>query len=291
MARPLNNLGQKGDYMLRIQYAGAVLIGSLLTTGCSGGGSAQDTAAVTPPVDQQAVDQTVPPAAPSNEPASPPPPAPRQTTPPAARSSRPQAPPQAAPLASARTEVAPAAAPAPSRATVREVTVPTGTALALELTTALTSATAQVETPVQARLREAISVDGVTVIPAGSTFSGAVTDVERAGRVRGRARLVFRFTEATINGQKEPLRTNALTFEAESTTKADAAKIGAGAIGGAIIGAIAGGGDGAAKGAAIGGGAGTGVVLATRGREVIIEAGTPLSAVLAVPADLLVPIH
>jgi hypothetical protein len=174
---------------------------------------------------------------------------------------------------------------------VRELTVPAGTALPLELTTALTSETAQVETPVQARLREAISVDGVTVIPAGSTFWGSVTDVERAGRVRGRARLVFRFTEATVNGQKEPLRTEALTFEAEATRKADATKIGAGAVGGAIIGAIAGGGDGAAKGAAIGGAAGTGVVLATRGREVIVDAGTPLSAVLAVPADLLVPIH
>ncbi len=78
-----------------------------------------------------------------------------------------------------------------------------------------------------------------------------------------------------------------MTFEAESTTKADVAKIGAGAIGGAIIGAIAGGGDGAAKGAAIGGSAGTGVVLATRGREVTVAAGTPASAVLAVPADLL----
>lgn len=172
---------------------------------------------------------------------------------------------------------------------MREVTVPAGTALPLELVTALTSDTAQVETPVQARLREPISVDGVVVIPAGSTFSGSVTDVERAGRVRGRARLVFRFTEATVHGQKEPLRTNPLTFEAEATRKQDAAKIGAGAIGGAIVGAIAGGGDGAAKGAAIGGAAGTGVVLATRGREVTIDAGTPLTAVLAVPADLLVP--
>ena len=74
-----------------------------------------------------------------------------------------------------------------------------------------------------------------------------VLDVERAGRVRGRARLVFRFTEATVHGQKEPLRTNPLTFEAEATRKQDAAKIGAGAIGGAIVGAIAGGGDDVAR--------------------------------------------
>ncbi len=169
--------------------------------------------------------------------------------------------------------------------------MPAGTALALELTTALTSETATVETPVQARLREAVSVDGVTAIPAGTVFSGAVTDVERAGRVRGRSRLVFRFTEATINGQKEALRTAPLTFEGEATQKQDAAKIGAGAVGGAIIGAIAGGGSGAAKGAAIGGAAGTGVVLATRGREVTVDAGTTLNASLAVPADLLIPVR
>ncbi len=52
------------------------------------------------------------------------------------------------------------------------------------------------------------------------------------------------------------------------TKKQDAAKIGGGAAGGAVIGAILGGGGGAAKGAAIGGAGGTGVVLATRGKEV-----------------------
>lgn len=271
--------------MLRIQSVGAVLLGSLLAVGCGGGGSTQE-AAVVPPPDQQT---TVPPDAPPADAVtvSPPPAATPQT---AAKPARPRTPVPPAPRSSATAAAEPAAPPAPPRPTVRELTVPAGTALPLELVTALTSATAQVETPVQARLREPISVDGVTVIPAGSTFSGTVTDVERAGRVRGRARLVFRFTEATINGQKEPIRTNALTFEAEATRTQDAAKIGAGAVGGAIIGAIAGGGDGAAKGAAIGGAAGTGVVLATRGREVAIEAGTPLSAVLAVPADLLVPI-
>ena len=50
---------------------------------------------------------------------------------------------------------------------------------------------------------------------------------------------------------------------------------------GAAIGAIAGGGSGAAKGAAIGGGAGTGVVLATRGKEVELAEGTNIAATTA----------
>jgi hypothetical protein len=62
-----------------------------------------------------------------------------------------------------------------------------------------------------------------------------------------------------------------LSFQAESTKKQDAAKVGIGAGIGAAIGAIAGGGKGAAIGAAVGAGAGTGSVLATRGKDVTLD--------------------
>jgi hypothetical protein len=62
----------------------------------------------------------------------------------------------------------------------------------------------------------------------------------------------------------------------ESSTKQDAAKIGAGAGLGAIIGAIAGGGKGAAIGAIIGGAVGTGGVLATRGKDISLPRGQQL---------------
>ena len=58
-----------------------------------------------------------------------------------------------------------------------------------------------------------------------------------------------------------------IAHEAEATKGEDAKKIGIGAGIGAAVGAIVGGGDGAAKGAAIGGAGGTGVVLATKGRK------------------------
>src|SRR5688500_16628416 len=87
----------------------------------------------------------------------------------------------------------------------REVTVPAGTALPLELLTAVSSETAQVETPVRARLRQAVSVDNYTALPAGTVLHGTVVDVDRAGRVQGRARLAFRFTEAEIDGGREEL--------------------------------------------------------------------------------------
>lgn len=178
------------------------------------------------------------------------------------------------------------AEPAPAAPRWREVTVPAGTALPLELTTAVSSETARVETPVRARLRRAIIADGYTVLPAGAVFIGEVIDVARAGRVQGRSRLALRFTEVELKSGREDLRTNPITFEGEATKGEDATKVGAGAIGGAIVGGIIGGGDGAAKGAAIGGAAGTGVVLATRGREVTLGVGTDLPATLATPFEL-----
>ena len=173
------------------------------------------------------------------------------------------------------------AAPPPAAPRWRDVVVPAGTALPLELLSALSSETAQLETPVRARLRQAVVVDDHTVLPAGTVFHGNVTDVDRAGRVRGRSRLAFRFTEAELDGGREEIRTNAVSFEGEATKGEDATKVGAGAVGGAIIGGILGGGSGAAKGAAIGGAAGTGAVLATRGREVELPAGSDIAASLA----------
>ena len=186
----------------------------------------------------------------------------------------------------ARDAAPPPAAPAPQW---REVTIPVGTALPLELLTALSSETAAVETPVRARLRQAVVVDGYTALPAGAVFSGTVVDVARAGRVQGRSRLAIRFDEVAFDNGRDDLRTNPIAFEGEATRGEDATKVGAGAIGGAIIGGILGGGDGAAKGAAIGGAAGTGVVLATRGREVQLATGTDIAATLATPFTVRAP--
>ena len=167
--------------------------------------------------------------------------------------------------------------------------MPAETALPLELLTAVSSETAQVETPVRARLRESVVVDGYAALPAGTVLTGHVVDVARAGRVQGRSRLALRFTEAEVNGSPEDVRTNSLTFEGEATKSEDATKVGAGAVGGAILGGILGGGSGAAKGAAIGAAAGTGVVLATRGREITLTAGTDLAATLATPYTVRAP--
>ena len=167
----------------------------------------------------------------------------------------------------------------------REITLPAGTVLPVELTTRVGSEISHVEDMVRGTLRRAVVVNGVQAFPAGTPVSGHVTAAQRSARVKGRARVAFRFTTIDPPGDAERLsmRTDTVSRLAQATKKADAAKIGGGAAGGAIIGGILGGGDGAAKGAAIGGAAGTGVVLSTRGKEVTLPAGTPVSVRLAAP--------
>ena len=175
----------------------------------------------------------------------------------------------------------------------RSVTIPAGTVLPVQLNTTIGSSTSSVEDQVRGTLRGSVEVDGQPAIPAGSVVLGTVTDAARSGRVKGRARVAFRFTSLDVPGDAEhvPIRTGVIAREAEATKKKDAAKIGGGAAAGAVIGGIIGGGDGAAKGAAIGGGAGTGVVLSTRGKEVTLPAGTSVSVKLLEPVMLQIRIR
>jgi hypothetical protein len=172
-----------------------------------------------------------------------------------------------------------------------ELAIPAGTVLPLELETALSSETAQVEAPVRAKLKQAVVVNGVTALPEGAIVSGHVTSAERAGRVKGRASLAFTFNQLRADNLSAAIRTAPLSYVGEASRGEDATKIGAGAVGGAIVGGIVGGGEGAAKGAAIGGAAGTGVVLATRGKEVELASGTDLAATLAAPLTIRVPVR
>ena len=168
----------------------------------------------------------------------------------------------------------------------REVTIPAGTTLRLELTSAVASDSSKVEDAVRAELRQPLSIDGREVVPVGTDVVGRVTAVQRAGRVKGRARVAFRFDTMRVEGDNYEINTAGIARQAEATKGEDATKIAVGAGAGAAIGALLGGGDGAAKGAAIGGAGGTGVVLATRGREVRLGPGVSINTRLTSPLVL-----
>ena len=193
--------------------------------------------------------------------------------------------------AAATPPVARAAAPArpvarvaaPARPVYRDVTLPAGTTLPLSLTSSMASDTSAVEDAVTAELTRAVSVDGREVLPAGTRLAGSVTEVDDSGRVKGRAMIAFRFTSLQTGGERYDVQTAALSHVAAATKSEDATKIGVGAGAGALIGGLLGGKDGAAKGAAIGGGAGTGVVLATKGKEMRLAPGADVTSQLSAP--------
>lgn len=155
--------------------------------------------------------------------------------------------------------------------------------MAIELKTSHSADTSQVEEAVRGVLRRAVLVDGVEVVPAGAVVTGHITAADRAGRVKGRARLALRFSSMVVDDTETRISTAAIAREAAATKKEDAAKIGIGAGAGAVIGAIVGGKKGAVVGGAVGGGAGTGVVLATRGDDVALAAGANVATTLSQP--------
>ncbi len=145
--------------------------------------------------------------------------------------------------------------------------IPSRTELEIRLSQSLSSAQNQSGDTFESTLNKDLEVDGRIVASRGSIVIGKLSNVRQSGRTKGRAAMSMRLTELLIDDDSYSIRTEMLSFEAESTKKEDATKIGVGTGIGAVVGAIAGGGKGAAIGAAIGGGAGTATVLATRGKE------------------------
>ena len=178
----------------------------------------------------------------------------------------------------------------PPAATYRMVTLPSGTELQLELTSAVDSGTSQPGDAVTAELVSDVTVDDVIVLPVGSAVTGRVESAETAGKVKGRASVGLVFTSVAVGDEAYPASA-AFRFVAPATKAEDAKKIGIPAAGGAVLGAILGGGKGAAIGAAAGGGAGAASVLMTPGDEVRLAPGTTLSVALDEPMDVKVPIR
>jgi len=185
---------------------------------------------------------------------------------------------------------APGAAPFENAAKFREVTLPAGTVLPVDLGTAVGSDISRAEQPVHGRLRRALTVGGVEVLPAGTAVSGHVTRAQRPGKVKGRGLIALRFTRIDTPGEgTSRMSTAEISRLAPATKEKDALQIVAPAAAGAVIGRIAGGKSGAGKGAVIGGAAGTGYVLSTRGKEVRLGKGADLGVKLTAPLTVRLP--
>lgn len=162
---------------------------------------------------------------------------------------------------------APAAPAAPARP--RTVVVPEGTQLPMELRTTISSGSSHAGDVVIARLTEDVRIGERVVLPERSEVRGRVTAAVGSGRVKGRARLAVEFEAIELDERWHDLEATHIDITAGTTRKRDAALIG----GGALVGAVVDGKKGAGIGALLGGGA----VLATKGKEVTLPAGTPVT--------------
>ena len=168
-----------------------------------------------------------------------------------------------------------------------EVVLPTSSVMGLEVDTPLSSEQARIEDRVDARVTRDVVAAGRVAIPAGSRVIGAVTLVERGGKVKQTARLGVRFHTLVLpDGREIPLRTEPVYREGESPTGESARKIGGAAIGGAILGAIMGGGKGAVIGGATGAAGGSAVVMAGDRNAATLAPGTVVTVRLSAPATI-----
>lgn len=170
-----------------------------------------------------------------------------------------------------------------------EITVPPDAVLGLQIERTISSELARVEDKVEARVTRDVRVDGRIAIPAGSTVRGSVTEVDRGGRMKGKARLAIRFhTVVLADGTQLGLKTDPVIREGASPNGESAAKVGGAAIGGAILGAILGGGKGAAIGAGVGAAGGTAAAMANDRNPATLPAGTTVTVRMQAPVNVTV---
>lgn len=163
----------------------------------------------------------------------------------------------------------PAPAPAP-------IVIPAGKTLTVTVDQDISTKTNSSGDVFAASLAEPVTVDGQTVIPAGTHATGTIVQARAAGHVKGGALLELTLDSLSLNGQKYSVATSEFEEAGKGRGKRTAIGGGGGAAFGAIVGALAGGGKGAAIGALAGGGAGTAGAAYTGKRDITIPAETRL---------------
>ena len=165
------------------------------------------------------------------------------------------------------------------------VTLPAGTALAVTIPDAISSATAQTGDRVSATLKSPIISGDRVAFPAGSRVEGRITDVKSAKKgfkdTGGALSISFNRLVAP-DGHSATIEAGFTRLATGSAGK-KAGIIGGSAVGAAILGKMLGKDP---KGAALLGGAvGTAVAGSTKGKEAVIEAGEEMTVNLQNSAE------
>jgi hypothetical protein len=194
---------------------------------------------------------------------------------------------------------APQSATAPAEASAdkpHSYFVEPGTRILLDLINSVSTKNAAEGDRVYLETAFPVLVDGRLVIPTGSYVTGTVTQVKRAGKVKGHSELFIRFDSLTLaNGVTRDFRARPSTLDGDqkgtldrsegkikggSDKLGDATKVATAASYGAMIGGVASGAKGAGIGAGAGAVAGLVGVLMSRGPETVLERGSTMEMVL-----------
>ncbi len=178
-----------------------------------------------------------------------------------------------------------------------QTSLPAGTALKMKLENTLTTFSSKAGDPFQARVTEAVVVNGKAVIPIGATVQGRVTKTSEPRRIAGKPTIAI-YPENLVlpNGERFVLNATLVDTSLRSGTDVnqegqfkgaghdgkDLTEIGMGAGAGGLIGALAGGGKGFLIGGAIGATATVSHWL-SKHRSAMLPAGTELVMELSRP--------
>src|SRR5580698_9848153 len=196
----------------------------------------------------------------------------------------------------------PASAPASSGA-VQELVIPAGTKVPVELKHAISTHGTRTGDAVYAETTFPVVANDRVLIPAGTYVQGRISEIQRGGRIKGRAQVLMHFTtliypsgytvilpgavENAPGVDKTGVKDQEGTLQKDGQTGSKAGTVATAAGTGAVVGGLSRGGEGALIGAGVGGAVGTAIAMLTRGDDVKMDAGTTLELVVQrdVPLD------
>ena len=177
--------------------------------------------------------------------------------------------------------------------------VPAGTALMVRLDTTLATFSNRVGDPFQAKITQAVVVNGSTLIPVGATVEGRVTKVTEPRRISGKPTIGLLpeavilpgggryYLDATLvdtNIQGSDVNQEG-QFKGSGHDRRDTLETGGGTAGGMLIGGLIGGGPGILIGGAVGA-TSTTVHWLSKHRSATLPAGTTLTLELNRPLTM-----
>ena len=173
-------------------------------------------------------------------------------------------------------------------ASARTVSLPAGATFDVVMVSGISTETSNVGDKIEAKLKTALTSPdngGAVIAEQGASLLGEITELRRASRAKSedeRAMMKLQFTTIrTVDGDK-PLNSTVTNSEgrmiAGSTTTRDALIIGGSTVAGAVIGKVVGKDTKATVIGAVGGAIlGTGAVMAAKGYELEVPAGSTVT--------------